>query len=320
MAELKGDATDVDHAFTAKDDYGTRFEQTYSGATSFLRRRYTKDLTGIDVAVTGIPVDTATTNRPGTRFGPRAIREASTQIAWARPYGWDFDPLDRLRVVDYGDCTWDFGFPQQMPPAVEQHAATIIAGGTTMIALGGDHFITYPLLKAHAKKYGPLSLVHFDAHCDTWEDEAGNNRVHHGTMFLHAAKDGLVVPERSVQIGLRTYNSDRLGFNWLDAPFVHRNGVDAVIAETKRIVGNNRAYLTFDIDCLDPSCAPGTGTPVCGGLSTATALAILHGLAGMNFIGFDIVEVAPAYDVGQITSLAGATIAHEYLALRALRP
>lgn len=314
------DWDDIDHAFTAKDDYGTRFEPAYSGATSFLRRRYTKDLTGVDVAVTGIPVDTAVTNRPGTRFGPRAIREASAQMAWTRPYGSAFDPLDRLKVVDYGDVGWDLGFPQQMPPAVEAHADRIIASSATMLSLGGDHFISYPLLKAHAKKYGPLSLVHFDAHCDTWEDEPGNNRVHHGTMFLHAAKEGLVVPERSVQIGLRTHNDDRLGFNWLDAPFVHRHGVDAVIAETRRIVGDNRAYLTFDIDCLDPAFAPGTGTPVCGGLSTATALAILQGLAGLNFIGFDVVEVSPAYDVGQITALAGATIAHEFLRLRALRP
>ena len=314
------DWDDIDHAFTAKDDYGTRFEPAYSGATSFLRRRYTKDLTGVDVPVTGIPVDTAVTNRPGTRFGPRAIREASAQMAWTRPYGSAFDPLDRLKVVDYGDVGWDLGFPQQMPPAVEAHADRIIASGATMLSLGGDHFISYPLLKAHAKKYGPLSLVHFDAHCDTWEDEPGNNRVHHGTMFLHAAKEGLVVPERSVQIGLRTHNDDRLGFNWLDAPFVHRHGVDAVIAETRRIVGDNRAYLTFDIDCLDPAFAPGTGTPVCGGLSTATALAILQRLAGLNFIGFDVVEVSPAYDVGQITALAGATIAHEFLRLRALRP
>jgi agmatinase len=312
--------TPVDHAFTATDDYGTRFEPAYSGAVSFLRRRYTKDLTDVDVAVTGIPLDTAVTNRPGTRFGPRAIREASAQIAWERPYGWHFDPLDRLRVIDYGDCAWDFGFPQTMPDAIVAHADTIIASGATMLSLGGDHFVSYPLLKAHAKKYGPLSLVHFDAHCDTWEDEPGNNRVHHGTMFLHAAKDGLVVPERSAQIGLRTHNNDKLGFNWLDAPFVHRRGTDETIAEIRRIVGKNRAYLTFDIDCLDPAFAPGTGTPVCGGLSTATALEILKGLAGLDFVGFDVVEVAPAYDVGQITALAGASIAHEFLALAAERP
>ncbi|MEX0807867.1 MAG: agmatinase [Dongiaceae bacterium] len=312
--------TAVDHAFTATDDYGTRFEPAYSGATSFLRRRFTKDLTGIDVAVTGIPLDTAVTNRPGTRFGPRAIREASAQIAWARPYGWHFDPLDRLRVIDYGDCAWDLGFPQTMPDAIVAHADKILASGATMLSLGGDHFVSYPLLKAHAKKYGPLSLVHFDAHCDTWEDEPGNNRVHHGTMFLHAAKDGLVVPERSAQIGLRTHNDDKLGFNWLDAPFVHRRGTDETIAEIRRIVGKNRAYLTFDIDCLDPAFAPGTGTPVCGGLSTATALEILKGLAGIDFVGFDVVEVAPAYDVGQITALAGASIAQEFLALACERP
>lgn len=312
--------TNSDHAFTAQELKGTRQEPTFAGALSFLRRRYSKDLAGVDVAVTGIPLDTATTNRPGARYGPRGIRMMSSQIAWARPYGCAFDPLDRLAVVDYGDCVWDHGRPGEIPGAIEAHADTIIATGAAMLSMGGDHFVTYPLLKAHAKRHGPLALIHFDAHSDTWNDAEGIGRVDHGTMFYHAAREGLVDPKRSVQIGLRTHNDDLLGFNVLDAPWVHENGAQAVASQARRIVGSHKAYLTFDIDCLDPAFAPGTGTPVAGGLSTAQAFAILKGLAGIDFVGMDVVEVAPAYDVGDITSLAAAHIAHEWLALYAQRP
>jgi agmatinase len=312
--------TSSDHAFTAQEIKGTRQEPTYSGALSFLRRRYTRDLAGVDVAVTGIPLDTATTSRPGARYGPRGIRLMSSQIAWARPYGCDFDPLEKLAVVDYGDCVWDHGRPAEIPAAIEAHADTIISTGAAMLSMGGDHFVSYPLLKAHAKRHGPLSLVHFDAHSDTWNDADGAGRVDHGTMFYHAAREGIVDPKRSVQIGLRTHNDDLMGFNVLDAPWVHEHGATAVAAEARRIVGRNKAYLTFDIDCLDPSFAPGTGTPVAGGLSSAQAFAILKGLAGIDFVGMDIVEVAPPYDVADITALAAAHIAHEWLALYAVRP
>jgi len=310
--------TTNDHAFTARDLKGTHLEPTYSGALSFMRRKYSKELAGVDVAVSGFPLDTATTNRPGARFGPRAIRAASSNNAWNRPYGADFDPFDRLAVIDYGDCHWDHGRPEEIPAAIEAHAAHILDSGATLLALGGDHFISYPLLKAYAKRHGPLSLIHFDAHCDTWDDAEGTGRVDHGTMFYHAAKEGLVDPRRSVQIGLRTHNDDLMGFNVLDAPWVHENGSARTAAEVRRIVGGHGAYLTFDIDCLDPSFAPGTGTPVPGGLSSAQAIAILRGLAGIRFVGMDIVEVAPAYDLSEITALAAAHLAHEWLALFAL--
>lgn len=312
--------TSSDHAFTAQELKGTRQEPTFSGALSFLRRRYTRDLAGVDVAVTGIPLDTATTSRPGARYGPRGIRLMSSQIAWARPYGCNFDPLEKLAVVDYGDCVWDHGRPAEIPAAIEAHADAIIATGAAMLSMGGDHFVSYPLLKAHAKRHGPLSLIHFDAHSDTWNDADGAGRVDHGTMFYHAAREGIVDPKRSVQIGLRTHNDDLMGFNVLDAPWVHERGAAAVAAEARRIVGRNKVYLTFDIDCLDPSFAPGTGTPVAGGLSSAQAFAILKGLAGIDFVGMDIVEVAPPYDVADITALAAAHIAHEWLALYAVRP
>jgi agmatinase len=187
-----------------------------------------------------------------------------------------------------------------------------------MLTFGGDHFISYPLLKAHARKYGTLSLIHFDAHSDTWPDEEGK-RVDHGTMFWHAAREGLVDPARSVQIGLRTTNDDHMGFQVLDARQVHRRGCEAIVEAIRARVGDNPVYLTFDIDCLDPAFAPGTGTPVCGGLSTVQALEILGGLRGINLVGMDVVEVAPAYDHADVTSLAAATLAMEMLCLYAAR-
>jgi agmatinase len=308
-----------DHALLRESLYGTLSEPTYAGALSFFRRKFTRELDGVDLVVAGIPLDTATTNRPGTRFGPRAIRAASSMIAWERPYGMDYDPFERLAVVDYGDCFFDFGRPEQVPDAIEAHANTIIEKGPGLLTLGGDHFVSYPLLKAHATKFGaPLSLLHFDAHSDTWADEAG--RIDHGTMFWHAARDGLVDPAHSVQIGLRTTNDDTMGFNVLDAPWVHKNGIDAVIEAARRHLGERPVYLTFDIDCLDPSFAPGTGTPVCGGLTSYQAQAILRGLSGINLIGMDLVEVAPAYDVGEITALAAATLATEMICMYSARP
>ena len=168
-------------------------------------------------------------------------------------------------------------------------------------------------------KHGPLALVHFDAHSDTWEDD--EDRLYsHGTMFWHAAREGIVVPEKSVQIGIRTYNQESMGFNIFDAPWVHGHDIQTLCDEVRKIVGEQKAYLTFDIDCLDPAFAPGTGTPVSGGLSSAQALGILRGLRGIDFVGGDVVEVAPAYDVGQVTALAAAHVAYEFLALYAARP
>ena len=252
-----------DFAFTRTDLKGSTPESTYAGATSFLRRRYTRDFSGVDVAVMGIPFDTATTNRPGTRFGPRAIRAESTQLAWERPYGWNVDPVTALAVVDCGDCPFDFGRPERVPDKIETYARSILEAGPALLSLGGDHFVSYPLLKAHVAKHGPLSLLHFDAHSDTWEDEDG--RIDHGTMFFHAAREGLVDPARSVQVGIRTFNANTRGFRILDAPFVHSQGEGATVDAIRETIGDRPVYLSFDIDCLDPCFAPGTGTPVVGG-------------------------------------------------------
>jgi agmatinase len=306
---------EIDQAFLREDIRGTRAEPTHAGALSFARRKYTRDLRGIDVAVTGIPFDLGTTNRPGARFGPRAIRAASTNISWERLDGWEFDAFDRLGVVDYGDCVFDHGRPEEVLAAIESHAREIIGGGAAILALGGDHLVTWPLLRAHAAKHGPLSLVQFDAHSDTWEDEEG--RRDHGNMFYHAFREGLIAPERSIQIGLRTYNKDDWGFRQLTSDQVHELGSAAVAARIRETVGDHPVYLTFDIDCLDPAFAPGTGTPVIGGLSSLQARQILRRIAGIRLAGMDVVEVAPAYDVAEITALAGATLGLEMLYLYA---
>ncbi|MDZ7643171.1 MAG: agmatinase [Woeseiaceae bacterium] len=307
-----------DYAILREDLYGTTPEPTHAGVLSFMRRKYTRDLDDVDLVVTGVPFDTATTNRPGARFGPRAVRAASSIMAWERPYGMEFDPFDRLAVVDYGDCYFDFGRPETVPAAIEQHTRDILAEGPGVLTLGGDHFIAWPLLRAHAAQFGaPLSLLHFDAHSDSWEDEEG--RVDHGTMLYHAVQEGLVDPDRSVQIGLRTRNPDTLGFHVLDGPWVQDNGIDAVVDATRAVLGDAPVYLTFDIDCLDPAFAPGTGTPVCGGLTTYQAMSILRGLHGINLLGGDVVEVAPAYDVGEITALAASHIAMEIIGIYAAR-
>jgi agmatinase len=306
-----------DQAFRRIGLKGSGAESPYAGAVSFLRRTYTRDIADADVVVTGIPFDMATSGRPGARFGPRAIREGSTGIAELPGFGFGFDPFEVLSIADYGDCFIDYGYPAQAVERIEAHAREILTHDTFMLSLGGDHFVTYPLLRAHAEKFGPLSLVHFDAHCDTWPDDG--ERLDHGSMFLRAAREGIIDPATSVQIGLRTPNSTDHGFTILTAPWVHRHGVATATEVVREVVGDRAAYLTFDIDCLDPAYAPGTGTPVAGGLTSAQALEAVRSLEFVNLVGADVVEVAPAYDHADITAIAAATIAHDIICLRALR-
>lgn len=304
-----------DHAFTAESLHGSTPENTYSGALSFLRRRYSRDLTGVDIAVQGVPFDLATSNRPGARFGPAAIRQASAQIAWGEVWPWDFDPFDRLAVVDYGDVQFQRGQIDLMLANVESQTRQILETGSGVLTLGGDHMVTLPLLRAHAAQYGPLSLVHFDAHADRTKSDY----IDHGTMFYYAVEEGLIDPARSVQIGIRTPYDRDSAFHVLEAPWVHKQSPLSVAQAISELVKDQKAYLTFDIDCLDPAYAPGTGTPVIGGLSSAKAREILQDLTSVDFVAMDIVEVAPIYDVGEVTSLAAATLAHDYLCLQASR-
>lgn len=311
---LEDAKTVVDDAFTRASLRGASFENTFGGATSFLRRRYTKDLAGAQIAVTGVPFDQAVTNRPGTRLGPRAIREASTLMAFDRPYGWDFNVMEDCDIVDYGDLAFDYANIPAFPDKLTDHIRTILAAGAMPLVLGGDHYISFPVLRALAETHGPLSLVHFDAHSDTWPDD-DMSRVDHGTMFYKAVKSGIVDPARSVQIGIRTTNDDTLGVPTIDAPEVHRIGPEAVVERVRKIVGDHPVYLTFDIDGLDPAYAPGTGTPVWGGLTSAQAATMLRGLAGINIKGGDVVEVSPPFDTTGATAIAGAHVAVEILCL-----
>lgn len=309
---------DVDLAFTRKPGTGIIREPTYSGALSFARRRYSKDITGCDVAVVGLPFDLGTSSRPGARLGPRAIREASSLIAWDRVFGWDFDIFEKLSVIDYGDVVFDHGIPAGITDEVREQFSKIHSNDVATLMLGGDHFSTYPVLKSLAAQYDrPLSLIHFDAHSDTWADDGG--RLDHGTMFYHAAKEGIIDPKKSAQIGIRTYNEDTHGFNIFSAEDVYENGAKSIAEKVMSIVGDEPVYLTFDIDCLDPSVAPGTGTPVVGGLSSMQAQQILRGLSGVNIKSADVVEVAPVYDISEITALSAATIAMNCLALFAVK-
>lgn len=309
----------VDGAIARKTPYGMLREPTFSGMLSFMRCHFRKDLTGAELVISGIPLDLAVSYRSGARFGPLGIRQASAEVASLKPYPWGFDPFENLAVIDYGDCFLDIHNPLTIHETIVNHARHILASGARMLTFGGDHSISYPLLKAHVERVGaPLSLIHFDAHCDTWPDDSPAS-LNHGSMFYKAVKAGLIDIKHSVQIGIRTWNDDFMGINILDADWVHQQGTGAVVAEVKRIVETRPAYLTFDIDCLDPAYAPGTGTPVCGGLSTAQALSVIRGLTAINLIGMDIVEVSPPYDHSQITALAAAHIACDLICLLAKR-
>ncbi|SEW06605.1 agmatinase [Cognatiyoonia koreensis] len=305
----------IDLAFTREGRRGLAYENAFGGAVSFLRRNYSKEIAGADLVVTGIPFDQAVTHRPGTRFGPRAIREASCLQPYDPPYGWDgFDPLSDFEIVDYGDMAFDYANVRGVPDLVQAHIGGILAKGPGTVTLGGDHFITLPILRAYAEKFGPVAVVQFDAHSDLWADD-DMSRIDHGTFMYKAVKSGLVDVARSVQIGIRTECDDYLGMRYIDARTCHEKGAAWVAAEVKAQVADAPTYVTFDIDALDPAFAPGTGTPVWGGLASWQAAAILRDMAGINVVGGDVVEVSPPYDTTGATAIAGAHVAMELCCL-----
>jgi agmatinase len=267
------------------------------------------------VAVLGMPFDAATSNRPGARFGPQAIRRASAIFDGDPQYPFGFDPIETLAVVDYGDCSFDYGLPASIPAAIEATAKTILDAGVHLFALGGDHFVTYALLKAHAAKHGPLALIQFDAHQDTWPD--AGNRVDHGTFVGRAVREGLIDPERSVQIGIRTHAPETFGITIFGAAELDTLGVNEILWRVQKLVGDAKAYMTFDIDCLDPAYAPGTGTPEIGGYTPHEAQRLLRGLRGLDLVGGDVVEVSPPFDMSGNTALVGVTMMWEILCLLA---
>jgi agmatinase len=292
----------------------------YSNIFSFmglpLSRRLDDD--SVNAVIMGVPYDLGTSGRAGTRSGPQAIRQASANMRWEeKRWPWDFALAQRLQAIDYGDVDFLFGDSDDMLQKTEEAAASITAAGKTLVSFGGDHFVALPLLRGHARTHGKLALIHFDAHTDSYEDAGKYN---HGCMFYRAPREGLIDPAHSVQIGIRTdYDRANHEFEVIDAHRANEQPVDATVAAIRSRVGDRPAYLTFDIDCLDPAFAPGTGTPVVGGLSTSRAMRILQGIADLNIVGFDVVEVSPAYDHGDITALAGASLALQFLYMRASR-
>ncbi|GAB1581758.1 MULTISPECIES: agmatinase [Phyllobacteriaceae] len=305
----------IDHAFTARELTGAATDPTYAGALSFMRRRYTKNLKGADAVVWGIPFDAAVSNRPGARFGPQAIRRASAIFDNDPQYPFERDLFTELAVIDYGDCLLDYGNHQKTPATIEREAAKILKSNAFLLSLGGDHFVTWPLLKAHAAKYGPLALVQFDAHQDTWFDDG--RRIDHGSFVGRAVRDGVIDPAHSIQIGIRTHAPEDCGIRLVHGHEVEEMSAAAIAQAIAERTAGRKVYLTFDIDCLDPAYAPGTGTPVAGGPSSAKILSVLRQLGGLDIVGADVVEVAPAYDHADITAIAGATIAMYYLGLLA---
>ncbi|MGB0466923.1 MAG: agmatinase [Pontibacterium sp.] len=265
-----------------------------------------------EVIVSGVPYDMSASGRSGARFGPEGIRAASVNMVWeGARWPWNFALDDHLSVEDAGNVLFKHGEPQTLVNNLEAHISQIMDAGKTALTFGGDHFITLPILRAYAKKHGPVAIIHFDAHTDTY---SGGTKYDHGTLFHHAVNEGLVDTEYSLQIGIRTaYETEDHPFEVLDAAWVNDHGPEETLQRIKARVGDKQAYVSFDIDGLDPAFAPGTGTPVSAGLSIDTALKIIRGLRGLNLIGMDVVEVAPAYDHADITSLAGATLALEYL-------
>ena len=305
-----------DSIYGASNPEDPTSEAPFYGANTFMRRPYRRQLSNVDIAILGVPFDLAVCNRPGTRFGPRAIRQASRDISsWEKQYPWGFNPFDHVNTVDYGDVIYRYGNAGEMVEQTQACVADILQQGAQTLCLGGDHFVTLPILREIAKVHGTLSLVHFDAHTDT---ERNDNPYDHGCMFYRAVEEGIVDPGRSIQIGIRTdYDKEKDRFYVIDAPTVHRIGIEETREKIIQVVKNHKTYLTFDIDALDPAFAPGTGTPVPGGLTSNQALEIMRGLRGIDFIGMDVVEVAPNYDHSEITALVAAQLALEYICLQA---
>ena len=297
----------------------------FAGIRTFMRAPHVTDLKGVDAAVYGIPFDTATSYRTGARFGPEAIRSASALI---RPYHpvHDLNLVDALSIVDYGDLPVSPGDTERSYGQVEEALAPIVDANIFPAAMGGDHSITLAELRVLERKHGPMALVQLDAHADTWEAYFGQ-RYFHGTTFKRAAEERLLEPSASVQAGMRgsVYAADdlegarELGFTVLTSDELRALTPKQYGERVREKVGDRPVFLSFDVDFLDPSFAPGTGTPEIAGFSTAEAVAFLRALRGINLVGCDVVEVSPAYDgPGQPTALAAANVLWELLALRAL--
>ncbi|NUT45614.1 MAG: agmatinase [Thermoactinospora sp.] len=294
----------------------------FAGPATFARLPRLDEVGRADVTVIGVPFDSGVSYRPGARFGPSAVREASRLL---RPYhpGLDVSPFERVQVADGGDIACN---PFDIEEAVETIDAAASSIDSRLVTIGGDHTIALPLLRAAARKHGPVALLHFDAHLDTWDTYFGAAYTH-GTPFRRAVEEGILDTEALSHVGIRgplygkrdLEEDRRLGFGIVTSADVMRRGIDEVTDALRRRIGERPLYVSVDIDVLDPAHAPGTGTPEAGGMTSRELLEILRGLAGCNLVGADVVEVAPAYDHAEITSIAASHVAYDLVSLLALR-
>lgn len=292
----------------------------FSGIKTFMRMENIVTTDDVDFVVVGLPFDTCASYRVGTRLGPSAIRDMSCLAA--KPYNGPLQVgiFDECSGVDYGDIGSVPGYIEESFDLITEGMLPIFEKGVVPVAMGGDHSVTLPELRACAKANGPVALIHFDAHYDTIKEYFGKP-YNHGTPFYHAAKEGLVDTSKSIQVGIREglygpedlTNSTNLGYKVLRADECHKMTMQEIVDAIRERVGTAKAFLTFDIDFLDPAYAPGTGTPVPGGFSTAQALEIIRGLRDLNIIGYDVVEVSPPYDPTNVTSIAAAGLMQEFI-------
>jgi agmatinase len=297
----------------------------YAGIATFARLPRLDEVEHADIAVVGVPFDTGVSYRPGARFGPAHVRESSRLL---RPYNpaLDVSPFASAQVVDAGDIAANPFHIDEALDTVQAAALDLTADGTRLMTIGGDHTIALPLLRAAAERHGPVALVHFDAHLDTWDTYFGAEYTH-GTPFRRAVEEGILDTEALSHVGTRgplygkkdLEDDRRFGFGIVTSSDVFRQGVDEVVDKLRQRVGDRPVYVSVDIDVLDPAHAPGTGTPEAGGLTSRELLEILRGFAGLNLIGADVVEVAPAYDHAELTGVAASHVAYDLVSLLAMR-
>ena len=299
-------------------------EPRYQELATFMRAPYRPDLDGVDIALYGVPYDGGVTNRPGARHGPREIRNQSSLMRTIN-HATRVNPYDLCSVADVGDVRFARVYDNAaVNDDIEQFVRRIVAAGAVPLAAGGDHSITYPVFRALATPDRPIGMIHIDAHTDTWGEFRGE-KFHHGSPFRLACDEGLLDPHRTIQIGIRGAQNWADGWEYSEAQgmrvvFIEEFeelGVDAVIAEARRVVGDGPTYVSFDVDGIDPVYTPGTGTPEVGGITTREAMALLRGFRGLDLIGGDVVEVAPPFDPSGNTALVGATLMYEILCLLA---
>ena len=297
----------------------------FEGIRTFMRLPHTTNLNNVDFLIAGIPFDTGATFRVGARFGPSGIRDNSLLL---RPYNpaQDIEVFKYCSGIDYGDIPIVPGYLPESHKLIEQETASLIQPNIVPIFMGGDHSISLPILRSIKKKHGPVGLIHFDAHSDLWHGYYDNKDTH-GTPFRRAIEENLIDPSLSCQIGLRGPLYDKNDFSMskdagllsITGPELHSMGIQKALSLVKNRIGNKKAYLTFDIDFIDPAFAPGTGTPEAGGFTGYDAISFVRGLKEINFIGFDMVEVMPPYDPAHITSLLAANIIYEFISLIAIQ-